>query len=228
MVPIEIAPAALASFVYVLRAAGNIRGAVVTLPHKAAMAAHVDELTARAAQLGAVNVVRRESDGRLIGDMLDGEGMVLALSAAYVPIAGRTCWVIGAGAAGSAIALALSEAGASRVHASDLDTERARLLADSLAAAGHPAAVGKPADIGVVGIIVNASTAGMDGNGSSVAAGIMAGLSANCGVADVVTRPAETPLLLAARARGLATVSGATMAEAQTSLVARFLGLNID
>lgn len=228
MVPMDIAPAALASFVDVLRAAANMRGAVVTLPHKAGMASHVDELTARAAQLGAVNVVRREADGSLIGDMLDGEGMILALNAAHVSIAGQTCWIIGAGAAGSAIALALSEAGASRVHVSDLDTERASSLAGRLAAAGHPATAGEPADIGVVGIVVNASTAGMDGNGSALAADIMAELSANCGVADVVTRPAETPLLLAARARGLATVSGAAMAEAQTSLVARFLGLNID
>lgn len=228
MVPMDIAPAALASFVDVLRGAANMRGTVVTLPHKAAMAAHVDELTARAAELGAVNVVRREADGRLIGDMLDGEGMVLALGATHFRIAGQTCWVIGAGAAGSAIALALCEAGACQVHVSDLDTERARSLAGRLAAAGHPMAAGEPADIGTVGIVVNASTAGMDGNGSPVAAGTMAGLSAKCGVADVVTRPAETPLLLAARARGLATVSGAAMAEAQTSLVARFLGLNID
>lgn len=87
---------------------------------------------------------------------------------------------------------------------------------------------GKPAVIGVIGIVVNASTAGLDDNGSALPTDTMAGLPADCGVADVMTRPAETLLLLAARARGLTTVSGAAMAEARTSLVAQFLGLNID
>ena len=64
------------------------------MPHKESLAAHVDELIGAAALIGAVNVVRRESDGRLVAANTDGQGFVIGLRAGR-PRAGRA-----AGAAG--------------------------------------------------------------------------------------------------------------------------------
>lgn len=228
MVPMDILPGALPHFAGLLRSAGNIPGAVITLPHKAAMAVLADSLTPRAHLLGASNVVRRQADGTLLADMLDGSGMVGALSAANVPIGGQQCWVIGSGAAGSAIALALAEAGAAQVWISDLDDQKARAIAGRFTAAGHNVIAGEPSGLEVISLVVNATTAGMGGIGSALPSRSLAVLPARCCVADVVTKPKDTPLLRAARERGLRTISGDAMAEAQANDVARFMGFQID
>ncbi|QQR38475.1 shikimate dehydrogenase family protein [Devosia rhizoryzae] len=228
MVPMDILPEALPHFAGLLRSAGNIPGAVITLPHKVAMAGLADRLTPRAHLLGAANVVSRQDDGTLLADMLDGSGMIGALSADNVPINGQQCWVIGAGAAGSAIALALAEAGAAEVWISDLDAAKASAIAARFATAGHNIIAGEPGGLEVISLVVNATTAGMGGVGSALPSQSLAVLPARCCIADVVTKPNDTPLLRAARDRGLRTISGDAMAEAQTNDVARFMGYQID
>ena len=97
-----------------IRALGIV-GMSVTMPHKEAAAAAVDDCTAVARRLGAVNCVVRE-DGRLVGDSTDGPGFVAALhrGAAFDP-AGARCVVLGAGGAARAVVLALADAGAASV-----------------------------------------------------------------------------------------------------------------
>ena len=63
----DVAPADLGGFARGLRGWRNLAGLSVTMPHKESLAAHVDELIGAAALIGAANVVRRESDGRLVG-----------------------------------------------------------------------------------------------------------------------------------------------------------------
>jgi shikimate dehydrogenase len=85
------------------------------MPHKEALAAHVDELAGPAALIGAVNVVRREADGRLVAANTDGQGFVIGLREAGHELAGRRVLLAGAGGAGRAVAFAVAGAGAARL-----------------------------------------------------------------------------------------------------------------
>ena len=89
----------------------NLGGFVATVPHKTVIAALCDELGDAGRAIGSVNVVRREADGRLIGNMFDGAGFVAGLRAQGHDPAGRRALLVGAGGAAGAIAFALAEAG---------------------------------------------------------------------------------------------------------------------
>ena len=82
MLPMQVSAEDFPAFIIGLRALKNFGGAVVSMPHKIATANLVDELTPEARLVGAVNVIRRNGDGRLIGTMLDGEGFISGLVAA--------------------------------------------------------------------------------------------------------------------------------------------------
>lgn len=89
MIPVDIAPQAVADYLNTLRGWHNMSGVLVTVPHKQRAAATVDELTPRARHLNAVNVIRKLADGRLQGDMLDGVGFQLAAEAHGFNAAGK-------------------------------------------------------------------------------------------------------------------------------------------
>ena len=78
VVPFDVPSDVLAHYVGLLRHADNFLGTLVTVPHKQAFARLVDGLTDRARALGAVNVVRRDPDGSLHGDHLDGLAFLAA------------------------------------------------------------------------------------------------------------------------------------------------------
>ena len=107
MLPIDLQETALEAFVGSLRGWQNLRGCVVTVPYKQALANRVDGLSERAAALGSVNVIRRERDGRLLGDNVDGAGFLGAAHKHGFEPAGKRALVIGCGGVGSAIAGAL-------------------------------------------------------------------------------------------------------------------------
>ncbi|HEY3653091.1 MAG TPA: shikimate dehydrogenase, partial [Streptosporangiaceae bacterium] len=102
----DVTPGDLGGFTRGLHGWRNLAGLSVTMPHKEALAAHVDELTGAAALVGAVNVVRRERDGRLVGANTDGVGFVIGLREAGYELAGRRVLLAGAGGAGRAVAFA--------------------------------------------------------------------------------------------------------------------------
>jgi len=149
-----------------VRALG-LGGLSVTYPHKAAVAAAVDELSAEAAALGAVNTVVVR-DGRLVGHSTDGPGFVAWLSAdAGRPPAGRRCLVRGTGGAGRAVVAALAAAGAAEVVvAAGREEGRARSLA---AEVGGPARAGAVAEAEGAEIVVNATTLGLAGRPGELA-----------------------------------------------------------
>jgi shikimate dehydrogenase len=219
MVGIDVLPDAAASFIDALRAWRDTPGCVVTMPYKQQFAGLVDQRTARADLLDAVNVIRRAPDGRLSADMLDGDGfMAAAVGHGFAP-AGRTASVVGAGGAGAAIALALRDAGAASVHLTDIVPGRAATLAGRL---GAPVTA-DPADPATLDLIVNASQAGMDG--ASMPACDLTALRPTCLVADLVTQPEMTLFLLAAERRGLAIQRGTETAEGQCQALGQFLGV---
>lgn len=194
------APAALSG----MRTLG-IEGLSVTMPHKAAMAASVDRCTPDAAALGAVNCVFRD-DGHLVGDNTDGAGFVSSLLADGIDPAGMRTLVVGAGGAARAVVRSLALAGAERVA---VDNRRSDRAARAAALAGPAGSVATDQDWAAADLVVQATPVGM-GDDGGVAFDVDR-LRDGAVVADLVYHPAETPVLLAARARGLPTVGGVGM-----------------
>ena len=216
-IPMQVAPADIDAFMTAARRVQNIDGIVVTVPHKLAATRHCDVLSERSRALAAVNAMRREPDGRWSGDMTDGVALVAALHAAGVAPKDRRALVVGVGGAGSAVALALAEAGA-QVAVHDIDAARRDDLVRRLAA--WSIAVGSPDPAGR-DLVVNATPLGMAaGDPLPVDA---ARLAPGTVVADLVTKPAVTPLLTAARERGAQIVTGEDMFAPQAGILADFL-----
>lgn len=216
-IPMQVAPADIDAFMAAAKRVRNIDGIVVTVPHKLAATRHCDILSERSRALAAVNAMRREPDGRWSGDMTDGVALVAALRAAGVAPKDRRALVVGLGGAGSAVVLALAEAGA-RVAVHDIDAARRDDLVRRLAA--WSVAVGS-ADPAGHDLVVNATPLGMTaGDRLPVDA---ARIASSAVVADLVTRPAVTPLLTAARERGAQIVDGEDMFAPQAGILADFL-----
>ena len=219
-IPMQVAVADVDAFFAVAKRVHNVDGIVVTVPHKLAATRHCDALSDRSRALAAVNAMRREPDGRWSGDMTDGVALVAALRAAGCEPNGRRALVVGAGGAGSAVVLALAEAGA-RVATHDIDTARRDELVRRLAAWKIAAGSADPAGCDLV---VNATPLGMaPGDPLPVDA---ARIASGAVVADLVTKPAVTPLLVAARERGAQIVTGVDMFAPQAGILADFLLAN--
>ena len=207
-----------------LRAMRNVAGIVVTMPLKQLVLPLVDEVLPRARLVGAVNTIRREPDGRLVGDMFDGRGGVLGLRWEGHEPRGRRVLLVGAGGAGSALAFALAEAGAAALSIADIDPARAADLAARVRAA-HPRTATRVAQADPAGhdIVVNATPLGMKpGDPLPVDP---ARLDKGCVVLDIITNPDPSALAIAARARGCPALGGRHLYEGQAFFAARFLGI---
>jgi shikimate dehydrogenase len=112
----------------------NIRGALITMPHKVSTVALLDEASPTVKVAGSCNAVRRSEDGRLVGDMFDGEGFVRGLRRKGCQLAGASALVVGCGGVGSAIAASLAAAGVGAIGLFDARAEAATALGQRLAA----------------------------------------------------------------------------------------------
>jgi shikimate dehydrogenase len=108
VVPMGVKPEDFEAFFPLAFRMSNIRGALVTMPHKVTTMALVDELTPAARIAGACNAVRKEADGRLIGDQFDGAGFVRGVQRKGCKLEGARALVSGSGGVGSAIAASLA------------------------------------------------------------------------------------------------------------------------
>ena len=192
-----------------VRAMG-IGGLSVTMPHKDATFALVDEVSPAAQALGAVNCVVNR-DGSLVGHNTDGDGLLAALAADGVAVAGERVVVLGAGGAARSVIAALGRAGA-EIAVVNRSADKAEAAA---ALGGARCAVGGLDDLEKASIVVNATSVGMGGAGLVVPAEL---LGPSQIVVDLVYHPIDTPLLVAARARGARTVDGVGMLVHQAAL----------
>jgi shikimate dehydrogenase len=202
----------------------NVRGALITMPHKQACAGLVDEVTTAVAIAGSCNAVRRLDDGRLHGDVFDGEGFVRALTRKGCAINGARVFITGAGGVGSAIAAALATAGASSIAVWDVAAERGASLAARLTS-HYPALIVTTtiSDPAHHDIVVNATPAGTaPGDPMPMDP---ARIDPAAWVADVVLFPEMTPFLLAAQRRGCRVQVGSDMLYEQIPVYLEYFGL---
>ena len=197
----------------------GLGGLSVTMPHKADVAAAVDELTPEARALGAVNCVVPASDGRLTGHNTDGAGFLAGLEADLgVHVADREVVVLGAGGAARAIIAAVAGAGAAGISVVNRDPGRA---AAAVALGGQRCRVAGSDALDHADLVVNATSLGMAGVAEGRLPADPARLPASCVVADIVYHPLETPFLVAARARGLRAANGVGMLIGQAAVAFR-------
>ena len=110
----------------------NIRGALVTMPHKITTAGLVDECSTTAKIAGSANAILKRPDGALLGDMFDGTGFTRGLRRKGFVFDGAKCLVIGSGGVGSAIAASLAADGVAALSLFDTNTASAEGLASRL------------------------------------------------------------------------------------------------
>ena len=201
---IDVPPARLIEELIELRA-GGFAGGNVTLPHKQAILALCDEVDELALRVGAVNTLVLK-DRRLVGHNTDVGGIHAALAEAGVDLRGARVAILGSGGAARAAAVAVHMAGGS-VAVVARDEQRAA----SIAREAYPwedAAMRRA--LRGSRVVIQAAAAGMGGIEPPCDVPLDA-LGADAVVFDLVYRPRETPLLAAARARGLRTVDGTRM-----------------
>ncbi len=222
LLPVHVPAAHLPEIFRSLRLLGNFDGMVITVPHKIPMAGLVDTMSDRAALVGAINLARREADGRWHGDIVDGVGFRRGLDITGFDPAGRTAFIAGGGGAGSAVAVELVRSGA-KLRLYDVDPDRAASLAQRLRHAGYDAAaVAEPNPAGA-DLVVNATPLGMRPDDPLPLDPAL--LSPAMVVAEVVMKPPVTAFLQAARDRGCRTQMGeAVMLYQLDAMVAFLLG----
>jgi shikimate dehydrogenase len=223
--PAHVAAADLPTMLAAARIMRNVVGLGITIPHKIAILPLLDEVGARGRAVGAVNFVRREPDGRLVGDNIDGVGFVAGLARRGIDVAGRRVLQAGAGGVGRAIAFALAEAGAAELVIVNRDAGKGAALATAVSAA-FPACRARAeaaGDAGAADIVVNATALGMK-PGDPLPLDL-AGIRPQAVVAEVVMTPAETPVLAEAARHGCRTVPGRAMLDEQMVLLQAFLRL---
>src|SRR2546426_7726691 len=160
-VPFRVKADDLSAFVTGARAMGNLSGVLVTMPHKQRMLAFVDELHPTAGQVGALNVIRCDDDGRWVGAIFDGLGCVLGMQWEGNHPANKSVLLIGAGGAGRAIAFAVASAGARALTIFNVDRGRAEDLIKSVnEATDCHAEFGAP-DPHEFEVVINATSLGM-------------------------------------------------------------------
>lgn len=224
---LDVAPSELDTKLQEIRD-GRYLGANVSVPHKEQVARLMDELSPEAAAIGAVNTVVRQGvvgqGARLVGHNSDAAGFGRALSElpeiGDAGLVGSNCLVLGAGGAARAVVWELVRAGAS-VRVVNRDPRRASALVTGLEAAGmaRGAALALPGSVGslaAVDLLINTTTVGMSGGPEPLGvpllpAATLATLAPAAAVVDLVYRPALTPLLLAAAARGHTIQNGLPM-----------------
>jgi len=210
----EVKPEALPDAMRGVRALG-MRGINLTIPHKVAVMALLDDIAPDAKLIGAVNTVRRAGD-RLIGENTDGKGFLRGLRESGLDPRGKRVVVLGAGGAARAITVELALAGAAELTVFNRSVERGQSLVTDLKARTGASAQFKPWNTTfAVGpetdVLVNATSIGLYPDIHATPDVDLGSARSELLVCDVIPNPPETRLIQAARARGLQTLTGLPM-----------------
>lgn len=224
VVPMGCKPEDFPEFLKLVFKLSNIRGALITMPHKVTTIGLLDEVLPNAAIAGACNAVRLGPEGQLQGDMFDGEGFVRGVVRKGLQLQSARALVVGSGGVGCAIAASLVAAGVSSLALYDLNTAAAEGLAGRLRQ-HYPVLQVKSGSNDPAGfdLVVNATPMGMS-VGDAMPMDVSR-IAATTFVGEVVMATEMTAFLTAAAARGCRVQIGSDMLFEQIPAYLEFFGL---
>lgn len=222
VVPAHVSSQNLKTAVDGLRHLHNLKGIIVTVPHKIAILDLCDELDPSAKLVGAVNIIKRDANSRLIGANFDGAGFAEALEQNVGRIAGKSVFMAGAGGVARAIAFNLARKDIAKLsiynRSADKTDDLLAALKETYGKLEVTRADNRPSS---VDIAINATSLGLKKDDPLPFA--VDALPKNAVVAEVVMRPLMTSLLLAAQQRGLHIATGDAMLTAQLASWVEFI-----
>ncbi len=224
VVPMGVRVEDFAQFLPQLFKLTNIRGSLITMPHKIATMALMDEVTPTAKIAGACNAVLRRADGSLLGDMFDGAGFVRGIQRKGLQLTGARALVTGCGGVGCAIAASLAAAGAGTLALHDASATVAAELGERLRQ-HYPQldVVLESNDPAGYDLVVNATPLGMR-PGDPLPMDVTR-IAPTSFVGEVVMKSEMTAFLKAAQARGCRFQIGTDMLFEQIPAYLEFFGL---
>lgn len=221
LVPLKLPAAALPGFLKHGLAGENIGGFWATIPHKAALFDALKPTDPVAVVAGAVNAVKRLPDGRLEAALFDGIGFIKGLDHFGIAVTGKKVLVVGAGGGGQAVAAAIAQRQPAVLAIHNRTRDKAQQLAERLAPLAA-ARVAESAHPGGYDLIVNCTSQGLKADDPMPFD--PAGADDSAAVVDIIMSREPTPLLRAARARGLRAEAGFEMLVQQVPEYLRFFG----
>lgn len=223
VVPMGCRPEDYAAFLKLVFRLSNIHGALVTMPHKVPTMALLDEASTTAQVAGSCNAIRLGPDGRLIGDMFDGEGFVRGVLRKGQELSGKRALVVGSGGVGSAIAASLAKSGVAELSLFDGYEPSMQGLAERLRRAYPGLTVNTGSnDPAGYDLVVNATPLGM--KDADPLPMDVSRLDPSTFVGEVVMKTEVTPFLAAARERGCTIQVGTDMLFEQIPAYLEFFG----
>lgn len=224
VVPMGCKPEEFPEFLRLVFKLSNIRGALITMPHKVATMALLDEVAPAAAVAGACNAVRLGPNGQLQGDMFDGAGFSRGVLRKGLVLKGARALVVGTGGVGSAIAASLAGEGLCELALFDVNTSSAEGLAGRLRQ-HYPSMQVRTGSNDPQGfdLVVNATPLGMN-EGDPMPMDVSR-IASSTFVGEVVMKTETTAFLAAAIARGCRVQVGSDMLFEQIPAYLEFFGL---
>lgn len=224
VVPMGAKPEDFPAFLRSVFQLSNIRGALITMPHKVTTTGLVDELSPTAQIAGACNAVRLGPNGQLQGDMFDGAGFVRGVLRKGLVLRGARALVVGSGGVGCAIAASLAAEGLSALALFDVNPAAAEGLAGRLRQ-HYPQleVLTGSTDPQGFDLVVNATPLGMN-EGDPMPLDVSR-LAPSTFVGEVVMKTETTAFLAAALARGCKVQVGSDMLFEQIPAYLEYFGL---
>lgn len=202
----------------------NVRGALITMPHKVVTMGLMDVVSPTASIAGACNAVRLNERGQFQGDMFDGEGFVRGLLRKGLSLKGIKALVVGSGGVGCAIAASLAASGVAELGLFDINTAASQGLAARLITHYPTLKLGTTSnDPAGFDVVVNATPMGM--NEGDAMPMDTSRIASSAFVGEVVMQRDMTAFLQAAKARGCAVQVGTDMLFEQIPAYLEFFGL---
>jgi shikimate dehydrogenase len=223
VVPMGVQADDYPAFLRQLVSVTNLRGALVTMPHKVTSVALADEVTPTATIAGSANALLKRADGTLLADMFDGTGFVRGIERKGRKLVGAGALVVGSGGVGSAIAASLAAAGVGRLQLFDAYPASSEALAGRLREHYPDLEVSTGSnDPAGYDLVVNATPMGMN-EGDPLPVD-MSRIDSTTFVGEVVMKQEVTPFLRAAQEIGCETQVGADMLFEQIPAYLEFFG----
>jgi shikimate dehydrogenase len=201
----------------------NIRGALITMPHKVTTVGLLDEVTPTVKVAGACNAVKRDDKGRLVGDMFDGAGFVRGVKRKGFGLQGKRVLVVGCGGVGSAIAASLAAEQIAAISLFDVNTASCEGLGQRLQSE-YPQIKVETGSNDPEGhdLVVNATPMGMN-EGDPLPMDVSR-IAPETFVGEVVMRQEMTAFLQAAKNRGCKVQVGSDMLFEQIPAYLEYFG----